>query len=87
MILMFYNNILELLALAGLFFDFEEEKYKKNTPQIHFGGFSKPYFSLSWEFKNLVYVNSFFIEVPFYSPVYLFFRDAVQFGSEQPQSQ
>lgn len=26
---MFYKSILELLALAGLFFDFEEEKYKK----------------------------------------------------------
>jgi hypothetical protein len=84
---MFYKSILELLALAVLFFDFEEEKYKKNAPQIHFGRFSKPHFSLSWGLKNLVYVNSFSIEVPFYSPVYLFFRDAVQFGSEQPQSQ
>lgn len=84
---MFYKSILELLALAGLFFDFEEEKYKKNTPQIQFDRFSKPHFSLSWGLKNLVYVNSFSIEAPFYSPVYLFFRDAVQFGSEQPQSQ
>ena len=83
---MFYKSILELLALAGLFFDFEEEIYKKNTPQIQFDRFSKLHFSLSWGFKNLVYVNSFSIEVPFYSPVYLFFRDAVQFGSEQPQS-
>ena len=49
---MFYKSILELLALAGLFFDFEEEKYKKNAPQIHFGRFSKPHFSLSWGFKK-----------------------------------
>lgn len=49
---MFYKSILELLALAGLFFDFEEEKYKKNTPQIQFGRFSKPHFSLSWGFKK-----------------------------------
>ena len=49
---MFYKSILELLALAGLFFDFEEEKYKKNTPQIQFGRFSKPHFFLSWGFKK-----------------------------------
>ena len=80
-------SILELLALPVCFLILKRKNTKKNTPQIKFDRFSKSHFSLSWGFKNLSYVNSFSIEVPFYSHVYLFFRDAVQFGSEQPQSQ